>query len=87
MGYIPRPADNERAATALCMARSVGEKTAFALMADYGSIANLCTASLDDLADFRQDGRRIGQKKAEAIIKLLHSKVLSRNDPHIKERT
>jgi len=86
MGYIPRPADNERAATALCMARSVGEKTAFALMADYGSIANLCTASLEDLASFRQDGRKIGQKKAEAIIKLLHSEVPSRNDPHIKER-
>lgn len=86
MGYIPRPAENERAATALCMARSVGEKTAFALMGEYGSIANLCTASLEDLASFKQDGRRIGPKKAEAVIRLLHGEIPGKHDPHLRAR-
>jgi len=35
--------------------------------------------SLEDLASFKQDGRRIGQKKAEAIINLLHSERPSKN--------
>jgi len=87
LGYAPRPEENERKAACLKMAYGIGEKTAFALMADYGSIANLCTASLEDLASFKQDGRRIGQKKAEAIINLLHSERPNKNDPHIKERT
>ena len=86
MGFRQRPADHEREATALCMAKGIGEKTAKAILADYGSISNLCTASLEDLCEFKQDGRRIGQRKAEAIIKLLHSEIPNRNDPHIKVR-
>ncbi|MCK9571073.1 hypothetical protein M0R72_19145 [Candidatus Pacearchaeota archaeon] len=84
--WMPRFPVDSRAYGALCMAVGVGDSTAKALLLEYGSIANLCTASLDDLASFKQDGRRIGPKKAEAIIKLLHSEVPSRNDPHIKER-
>jgi len=41
MGYSPRPEENERQAACLKMAYGIGEKTAFALMADYGSISNL----------------------------------------------
>ncbi len=86
MSYKPRPADNERQAVALCMAKNIGEKTAVALMAEYGSIANLCTASLEDLATFKQDGRRIGMSKAESLIRLMHGELPGKHDIHIRAR-
>jgi hypothetical protein len=83
MQYGPKPADQERQAVALCMAKGIGEKTATALIKEYGSIANLCTASLQDLSTFKQDGRKIGQAKAESIIRLLHSGLVDERDVHM----
>ena len=86
-GYGPRPADGEREITALCMAKGIGPKTAAAIYSDYGSIANLCTATMDDLTIFKQDGRKIGQAKAEAICRLLHGGNLpNKNDIHMRAK-
>ena len=60
MQYAPMPIDGERQAASLCMAKGIGEVTASALMAEYGSISNLCTASLEDLSNFRIDNQRYG---------------------------
>lgn len=85
MQYAPRPAEGEREITALCVAKGIGPKTAAAIYSDYGSIANLCTATMEDLAAFKQDGRKIGQAKAEAICRLLHGGNLpNKNDIHTK---
>lgn len=87
MQYAPRPADGEREITALCMAKGIGPKTAAAIYSDYGSIANLCTATMDDLTIFKQDGRKIGQAKAEAICRLLHGGNLpNKNDIHMRAK-
>ena len=86
-GYGPRPAEGEREITALCMAKGIGPKTAAAIYSDYGSIANLCTATMEDLSAFKQDGRKIGQAKAEAICRLLHGGNLpNKNDIHMRAK-
>jgi hypothetical protein len=83
MSYKPRPADNERQTVALCMAKHIGEKTASALITEYGSIANLCTASLEDLAAFKQNGRKIGMSKAESVVRLIHGELPGKHDIRI----
>jgi hypothetical protein len=84
-GYGPRPKDHERQIFSICVARNIGPKIGTALMADYGSIANLCSASLNDLAEFRIDGRRIGPAKATSLVMLLHGEIPGKMDIHIKK--
>lgn len=69
---------------ALCMGRGIGPATAKAIMQEYGSISNLTTASLEDLAEVRQDARRIGPKKAEAVIRLLHGEIPNERSLKVK---
>jgi ERCC4-type nuclease len=82
-GYIPRPKDFERQSFALSMARNIGPKISNALMIEYGSIANLSRASLEELASFQIDGRKIGQSKAESLMRLLHGEMPGKHDIHV----
>ena len=86
IGFAKKPADDERQIVCLCTAKGIGEKTGKALIKEYGSPANLCRASLPELAAFQIDGRKIGQSKAESLMRLLHGEIPGKHDIHIGEK-
>ena len=73
--YGPKASNGDRQVMAMTLAKGIGEKTARALLQEYGSIASLCAATEEDLSTCKADGRKIGLSKAQAIRGLLHREV------------